>query len=102
MNQPFINELAIEINQYPRYVHNGDDLFTIKEIFWFNSLNKQYGHRDTVIPTSFIINKKELPQESVLTELINSKVPVIKRIIDSTTNQENWVFFPNELGETKK
>jgi hypothetical protein len=102
MNQPFVNQLAIEINQYPRFTHNGDDLFTIKDIFWFNSLKSEYGHRDTVIPLSFIINKTELPEESVVKELINNKVPVIKRIIDSINNQENWVFFPNELGETKK
>jgi hypothetical protein len=99
MNEPFINEFAIEINQYPRFNVGIDDVFTIKDYFLFNSKNMTYGHRDTVIPVSFIINKQELPKETVIRELINSRVPVIRRVIDLTTNKESWVYYPIQLGE---
>ena len=99
MTQPFINEYAIEINQYPRVSAGVDDLFTIKDYFLFNSKNTVYGHRDTVIPLSFIINKEEFPTQTVVRELINSSVPVIKRIRDFKTNKESWVYHPTQLGE---
>jgi hypothetical protein len=95
----YINEHLIEINGFPRY-GEACDLFTIKDYFYYNSSNKEYGNRGTLIPVKYILNKQDLPEESVIKSIINKKEPVMKRVIDLNNQTENWVFVPTE--ETKK
>ena len=85
----FIDGYLIEINQFPRY---DDDLFTIKDYFYYNSNVKTYGYRDTVIPVNLVQNYFELPDESTIRHLINIKVPIMKRVIDINNQQETWFF----------
>jgi len=83
----FINGFLVEINQFPRF----EDLYTIKDYFFYDSNTKEYGYRDTVIPKEQIINN-ELMTEEILANLINNKIPVMKRIIDINKQEETWVF----------
>jgi hypothetical protein len=97
--KPYIDEYLIELNGFPRYGETGN-LFTIKDYFYCNSNNLDYGNRGTVVPTKYILNKEDLPEESVIKSIINNKEPVMKRVIDLNNQTENWVFVPTE--ETNK
>ena len=94
---PFFEGWMIEIKQYPRE----GDLFSVKDYFYYNSSNKEYGHRDTVIPIREILNKEEIT-ESVARQIINSKIPIMRRVIDLNNQKESWIFDTNILEETKK
>lgn len=94
----YINEYLIEIRQYPRE----GDLFPIKDYFFYDSHIQEYGHRDTVIPVSYLLNKEELPDEETVRNLINSKIPILRRVIDLNNQKESWIFDTNVLEETKK
>lgn len=97
--KPFIDGYLIEINQYPRF---GEclDLYTIKDYFYYRSDTKEYGHRDPLVPASFVINKEELPDEITMRDIINNKIPVMKRVIDLNKQKESWIFETN-IKETK-
>lgn len=95
---PFINEYVVEILQYPR----DGDLFSIKDYFFYNSNTEEYGYRDVVIPVSYILNKEELPDSETIKSLINSKIPIMRRVIDLNNQKESWIFDANVLKETKK
>lgn len=90
----FIDGYLIEINQYPRYE---EDLFTIKDYFYYNSDSKTYGYRDTVIPKELVHNYFDIPEESIVKTLINNKVPIMKRVIDINNKQETWIFQTSKL-----
>lgn len=95
---PFIDETFIEIDQYPRF---GDDLdlFTINDIFHYNSLTPVYGSRGTIIPTKYIL---EFPDEATIRFVINNKIPIMRRMIDLNKQEESWKFDSNILKELKK
>jgi hypothetical protein len=95
---PYINEYLIEILQYPR----DGDLFSIKDYFFYNSDTEEYGYRDVVIPVSSVLNKEELPDSETIKSLINSKIPIMRRVIDLNNQKESWIFDTNVLKETKK
>ncbi len=95
--KPFFEGWMIEIKQYPR----DGDCFPIKDYFYFNSTNKEYGHRDTVIPVDEILNKENVT-ESVIRQSINSGVPFVRRALDLNNQKESWIFETNVLKETKK
>jgi hypothetical protein len=94
---PFINEWMIEIRQYPRE----GEVFPIKDYFFYTSNTKEYGHRDTVIPVSSILNKEELPEEETIRTLINNRKPILRRMVDLNNQKESWIFDTNILEETK-
>lgn len=94
----YINEYLIEIAQYPR----DGDLFSIKDYFFYNSDTKEYGYRDVVIPVSLVLNKEELADTETMKSLINSKIPIMRRVIDLNNKKESWIFDTNVLKETKK
>ena len=90
----FIDGYLIEINQFPR--HN-DDLFTIKDYFYYDSNVTKYGHRDTVIPNECVENYFDIPDESTMKSLINRNVPIMKRVIDINNQKETWIFQTSNL-----
>lgn len=90
----FIDGYLIEINQYPRFE---GDLFTIKDYFYYNSNTQEYGHRDTVIPVEQVANYSEIPDEITVRDLINNKVPIMKRVIDLNNQKETWIFQTSKL-----
>lgn len=94
----FENGYFIELDQENRGIHPGI-IFGIKDYFFFDYTANEYSYRDTIIPVDFILNKSEIPDESALRDIINKKELVMKRVIDLTTQKENWVFVPTE--ETK-
>lgn len=94
----FIDGYLVEINQFPR---NGD-LYTIKDYFYYDSNTQEYGYRDTVIPKEDIINNTEMSDIISLEEIINNKIPVMRRVIDLNKQTESWIFDTNSLKETKK
>jgi threonyl-tRNA synthetase len=87
----FLNEYLIEINEFPQ---SGKDrnLYTIKDYFYYDSNTKEYGYRNLLIPVSCLTNKESLPSETVIKELINNRIPVIKREVDLDKNIEIWSF----------
>jgi len=87
----FLNEYLIEINEFPQ---SGKDrnLYTIKDYFYYDSNVREYGYRNLLIPVSCIINKDAIPSETVIRELINKQVPVMKREIDIVNHKEIWSF----------
>ena len=85
----FIDGYLIEINQFPRY----GDLYTIKDYFYYDSNTQEYGHRDTVIPKEDIINN-DVMTDTYLKDIINNKIPVMRRVIDLNKQTESWVFEP--------
>jgi hypothetical protein len=91
----FENGYFIEIDQENRKGHPGT-IFGIKDYFFFDYTSNNYSHRDTIIPVDFILNKSEIPDQSVIQDIINKKEPVMKRVIDLTTQKETWVFVPTE------
>lgn len=95
----FINGYVIEINQYPRF---GDkmDLFTIKDYFFYDSNTTEYGYRDTLIPVNLVLG--QAPEEDVMRSVINSNIPIMRRVIDLNNQKESWIFETNILEETKK
>jgi hypothetical protein len=90
----FIDGYLIEINQFPR---NNDDLFTIKDYFYYDSNTTQYGHRDTVIPKECVENYFDIPDESTMKSIINRNVPIMKRVIDINNQKETWFFQTSNL-----
>ena len=98
---PYINEFLFEINQYPRSPLSGCEGFTVKDYFFYDSSIKEYGYRDTVIPTSQILNKQEIPEESIIRILINNRTPFLRRQIDLTSQTEKWFFETKVLEEIK-
>jgi len=100
----FINEYVIEISQFPRELtsHIGNsEWFPIKDYFFYDSNTKEYGHRDTVIPVSELLNKEEIPDIETMKYLINNRVPVIKRFMNFKEQTQSWMFDTSKLGETK-
>jgi hypothetical protein len=97
----FIQGYLIEIDQYPRHSET-QDLFTIRDYFYYDSNVKEYGHRDSLIPVQFLLNKEELPDEETIRTLINNKIPIMRRLIDLNNQKESWIFDTNILEETKK
>lgn len=95
----FINGYVIEINQYPRF---GDkmDLFTVKDYFFYDSNTTEYGYRDTLIPVDLVLG--QAPDEDTMRSVINSNIPIMRRVIDLNNQKESWVFETNILEETKK
>jgi hypothetical protein len=96
----FIDEYLIEINQMPKY-GNKMDLYTIKDYFFYDSNTKEYGHKDTVIPVSYLLNKEEIPDPEMIRTIINSKIPIMRRLIDLNNQKESWIFDTNVLKETR-
>ena len=93
---PYINEVLIEINEFPKFDDLGNlsdygNLHTIKDYFHYNSTTNVYGHRGMVVLKSNIINTEEIPEESIR-EIIENKIPVLKKHIDFNTRTETWVF----------
>lgn len=98
----FINEYVIELNQYPRYSEpnrQNDQWFTIKDYFFYNSNTKIYGHRDTVIPVSKLLNIEEVPDLETMQSIINNKDFVIARWMNYYTQEQGWYFDPSKIGE---
>lgn len=96
----FIKDWLIEINQYPR--SESGDTFSIKDYFYYDSNIQEYGYRDIVIPLSTVLNKEEVPDKETIQILINSKIPIIRRVIDLNNQEESWIFDTNVLKEIKK
>lgn len=96
----FINDWLIEINQYPR--SEDGELFSIKDYFYYDSNTKEYGYRDVVIPLNLVLNKEQAPDKETMQFLINSKIPIIRRVIDLNNQEESWIFDTNVLKEIKK
>jgi hypothetical protein len=96
----FIDEYLIEINQMPKYGEKMD-LYTIKDYFFYDSNTKEYGHKDTVIPVSYLLNKEEMPDPEMIRTIINSKIPIMRRLIDLNNQKESWIFDTNVLKETR-
>lgn len=86
----FIQEYLFELDQFPRF--GNQDLFTVKDYFFYSSNTKEYGCRDILVPRSLVENSDQIPEESVIRELINNKVPVMKRVIDLNNKKESWYF----------
>jgi|APCry1669189369_1035219.scaffolds.fasta_scaffold00503_16 hypothetical protein len=91
MTQAFLNEYILEINEFP-VKGPLNNLFSIKDYFFYNSNVKEYGHRSLLIPVSKLINNDKLPSEEVIRELIAKKAHVIKRVVDARTQSETWSF----------
>ena len=94
---PYFKGWMVEIRQYPR----DGDLFSIKDYFYYDSSTPEYGHRDVIIPVEEILNKEQM-QESLVREVINSNIPIMRRVIDLNNQRESWIFEANILEETKK
>jgi hypothetical protein len=92
----FIDGYLVEINQFPR----SGDLYTVKDYFYYNSYTQEYGYRDTIIPKEHIINNIAM-SETLLKEIINNKIPAMRRVIDLNKQTESWIFEPT-LKETEK
>lgn len=90
----FIDGYLIEINQFPR---NNDELFTMKDYFYYDSNVNEYGHRDTVIPKECVENYFDIPDEVTMKSLINRSVPIMKRVIDINNQKETWFFQTSNL-----
>lgn len=90
----FIQEYLFELDQFPRF--GNQDLFTIKDYFFYNSNTKEYGCRDILVPESLVENKEDIPEESVIREFINSRIPVMKRVVDLNSKKESWYFTPTK------
>jgi hypothetical protein len=88
----FIDGYLIEINQFPRYE---DNLFTIRDYFYYNSNTKEYGHRDTLIPKEMVENYFDIPNEDAVRDIINRSVPIMKRVINN--QKETWFFQTSNL-----
>ena len=100
----FIDEYLIEINQFPRYSEPGNgktEWFTIKNYFHYNSDTKEFGHRDTIVPVSEILNKEEIPDVETMQSIINSKSHVIGRFMNFEEHKQGWFYDPSKIGETK-
>jgi hypothetical protein len=100
----FINGYVIEIRQFPRSIEQGDgnlEWFSMKDYFIYDSNTKEYGHRDTVIPVSDILNKEEIPDINTMRNLINNRVTVIKRFMNFKEQTQSWIFDTSKLGETE-
>ncbi len=92
--QSFIDGYLIEINQFPRY---DGGFYTIKDYFYHDSSNNEYGYRDTVIPVEKISNFNEIPDSETIRDLINKSVPIMKRVIDLNKQEETWIFQTSNL-----
>ena len=90
----FIEEYLFELDQFPRF--GNQDLFTIKDYFFYSSDTKEYGCRDILVPKSLVENSEDIPEESVIRELINNKIPVMKRVVDLNSKKESWYFHPTK------
>jgi hypothetical protein len=91
MTPPFLNEYIFEINEFP-LCGRERDRYTIKDYFFYTSNIQEYGSRSLLVPVSCFINKHEIPDETTLKELINKRVPVIRRIRDFINQTETWSF----------
>ena len=94
----FIGGYVFELKQFPR----NNDLFQIRDYFYYNSNTKDYGYKDTIIPKECIINNNEIPEETVVKELINKNIYVLRRVIDINKQNETWFFETNCLKEINK
>jgi hypothetical protein len=98
----FFTGYVLEVNQFPRIVgFNGSiEHYTIKDVFFYDSNTKEYGHRDSVIPLQSIINKDEISLDTIR-DLINNKVAFLKRTLDFQNQTQVWSFDTSKLGELK-
>jgi hypothetical protein len=100
----YINQYLIEINQYPRYsepLRQREEWYTIKDYFFYDSNTEEYGHRDTIIPVSEILNKEEIPDLETMRKIINNKDFVIARCMNYHTEEQCWFFDTEKIGESK-
>ncbi len=98
----FINEYVIEVNQFPRHVkprRPTEEWFTIKDYFFYDSNIKEYGHRDSIIPVSRVLNKEEIPDIETMQKLINNKKFVMLVKKDYSNKEQGWYFDSSEIGE---
>ena len=86
----FIEEYLFELDQFPRF--GNQDLFTIKDYFFYSSNTKEYDCRDIIVPSSLVSNYQDIPEEFVIREFIKNKIPVMKRVIDLNSKKESWYF----------
>jgi hypothetical protein len=100
----FIDGYLIEINQFPRYSEPGNgktEWFTIKDYFLYDSNTLEFGHRDTIVPVSEILNKEEIPDLETIRSIINSKSHVIGRSMNFEEHKQSWFYDSSKIGETK-
>lgn len=94
----FIKGYLFEIKGFPR----NNDLFTIKDYFYYDSNTPEYGYRDTIIPREIVINNDELPDEDTIRELINKGIFSMRRSVDLNRQTETWFFETKCLKEINK
>jgi hypothetical protein len=94
----FIKGYLFEIKGFPR----DNDLFTIKDYFYYDSNIQEYGHRETIIPRENIINNNELPEDETIRELINKGIFSMRRSVDLNKQTEMWFFETKCLKEINK
>jgi hypothetical protein len=90
----FIEEYLFELDQFPRF--GNQDLFTIKDYFFYSSNTKEYDCRDILVPSSLVSNPQDIPEEPIIRELIEKKIPVMKRVVDLNSKKESWYFTPTK------
>jgi hypothetical protein len=98
---PYINEVLIEVNEFPKYDDFGNpsdygNLHTIKDYFHYKSTCEEYGYRGMVILKSDVINTEDIPEETI-NKIIENKIPVLKKVINFDTKTETWVFVKTVL-----
>jgi hypothetical protein len=94
----FFEGYMVEIRQYPRILKHTTEYFCIKDVFYYDSNNKNYESRDTLIPLECFENREQFTMD-ILKYFINSKIMIAQRTIEQQTS--SWSFDTSKLGEIK-
>lgn len=91
MTESFIKEFLFEVNEFPEFgeLHNR---FTVKDYFFYDSWTPHYGHRNLIIPVSKLSNPELLPDENTIKDLIQKKIPILKKTINFQSKSEIWSY----------
>ena len=87
----FIQEYLFEVDEATA---SGplNNLYAIKNYFFYDSNTSKYGFRKLIIPVSCIQNKEDIPPDEVVHQLMIKKVPILEHIINFESQTESWRF----------
>jgi hypothetical protein len=86
-----IKEFLFEVNEFPEFGKDSN-IFTVKDYFFYDSQTAVYGHRNLIVPVSKLKNPQDLPSEDVINDLIQKKIPILKKTFDFRNKSEIWSY----------
>jgi hypothetical protein len=80
-----------EVNEFPEFGKQFNR-FTAKDYFFYDSNTPVYGYKNLIIPVSKLANPDALPNYDIIQNLIERKIPILKKTIDLQNEIEIWSY----------